>query len=429
MEQEKHNQNKKNQFSDILSELRENNRELTYKEIQSFSDLSEENLAQFRQTWNLLSNKRKEMFFELLLVEFMSNTLMDFSEIALIGLNDEDPIIRRGSLKLLMDNRKSYFLDQLISISKQDPDTEVRLDAISTLGYFLMDMETAERGKNKAKKVLKALESLMESPDKLTRLRVMEALAYVDHPAIIPLVYASLTSNIDTEIASGLRAVQNSLNQRWAANVIENLDHPNPDVQYEAIKAVGELQLKRARNRILRLLAQFDQLDDDILDATILTASQLGGNQVREMIEMIEEVFEDEEDMVDLFEEAKSNLELIDFQKQMAGNPDLKDLFIEESDDESENIEEDYIQILRERIENLPEYEESEDKFEEIEEENEEGEDEDESDYPNRHSHRHSSFSDIDWSHFRIIEDLRKESEDLEDEDFSDLDEFEEDED
>ncbi|HPS48527.1 MAG TPA: hypothetical protein PKX37_08595, partial [Flexilinea sp.] len=61
MEQEKHNQNKKNQFSDILSELRENNRELTYKEIQSFSDLSEENLAQFRQTWNLLSNKRKEM--------------------------------------------------------------------------------------------------------------------------------------------------------------------------------------------------------------------------------------------------------------------------------------------------------------------------------------------------------------------------------
>ncbi|HNY19190.1 MAG TPA: HEAT repeat domain-containing protein [Flexilinea sp.] len=429
MEQEKHNQNKKNQFSDILSELRENNRELTYKEIQSFSDLSEENLAQFRQTWNLLSNKRKEMFFELLLVEFMSNTLMDFSEIALIGLNDEDPIIRRGSLKLLMDNRKSYFLDQLISISKQDPDTEVRLDAISTLGYFLMDMETAERGKNKAKKVLKTLESLMESPDKLTRLRVMEALAYVDHPAIIPLVYASLTSNIDTEIASGLRAVQNSLNQRWAANVIENLDHPNPDVQYEAIKAVGELQLKRARNRILRLLAQFDQLDDDILDATILTASQLGGNQVREMIEMIEEVFEDEEDMVDLFEEAKSNLELVDFQKQMAGNPDLKDLFTEESDDESENIEEDYIQILRERIENLPEYEESEDKFEEIEEENEEGEDEDESDYPNRHSHRHSSFSDIDWSHFRIIEDLRKESEDLEDEDFSDLDEFEEDED
>lgn len=429
MKQEKNNQNKKNKFSDILSELRENNRELTYKEIQSFSDLSEENLAQFRQTWNLLSNKRKEMFFELLLVEFMSNTLMDFSEIALIGLNDEDPIIRRGSLKLLMDNRKSYFLDRLISISKQDPDTEVRLDAISTLGYFLMDTDTAERGKNKAEKVLKALESLMESPDKMTRLRVMEALAYVDHPSIIPLVYASLTSDIDTEIASGLRAVQNSLNRRWAANVIENLDHPNPDVQYEAIKAVGELQLKRARNRILSLLARFDQLDDDILDATILTASQLGGNQVKEMIEMIEEIFEDEEDMAELFEEAKSNLELVDFQKQMAGNPDLKDLFTEESDEESENVEEDYIQILRERIENLPECEESEDKFEEIEEENEEEEDEDESDYPNRHSHRHSSFSDIDWSHFRIIEDLRKESEDLEDEDFSDLDEFEEDED
>ncbi len=429
MKQEKNNQNKKNKFSDILSELRENNRELTYKEIQSFSDLSEENLAQFRQTWNLLSNKRKEMFFELLLIEFMSNTLMDFSEIALIGLNDEDPIIRRGSLKLLMDNRKSYFLDRLISISKQDPDTEVRLDAISTLGYFLMDTDTAERGKNKAEKVLKTLESLMESPDKMTRLRVMEALAYVDHPSIIPLVYASLTSDIDTEIASGLRAVQNSLNRRWAANVIENLDHPNPDVQYEAIKAVGELQLKRARNRILSLLARFDQLDDDILDATILTASQLGGNQVKEMIEMIEEIFEDEEDMAELFEEAKSNLELVDFQKQMAGNPDLKDLFTEESDEESENVEEDYIQILRERIENLPECEESEDKFEEIEEENEEEEDEDESDYPNRHSHRHSSFSDIDWSHFRIIEDLRKESEDLEDEDFSDLDEFEEDED
>jgi hypothetical protein len=69
------------------------------------------------------------------------------------------------------------------------------------------------------------------------------------------------------------------------------------------------------------LLAQFDQLDDDILDATILTASQLGGNQVREMIEMIEEVFEDEEDMVDLFEEAKSNWNWL-ISKTMAGNPD-----------------------------------------------------------------------------------------------------------
>ncbi len=81
----------------------------------------------------------------------------------------------------------------------------------------------------------------------------------------------------------------------------------------------------------------------------------------------------------------------------------MKDLFTEESDDESENIEEDYIQILRERIENLPEYEESEDKFEEIEEENEEGE---------MKMNRiirigiliATPHSDIDWSHFRIIE-------------------------
>ena len=411
-------------YAEILKALINNQRALSYQEVQTFSDLEEDRLTQFAQVWANLAENRKEMLIELMLVESMSNTVMDFSSVAYHSLHDPNAFIRRGSLKLLAENRKNAFLDQVIALSKNDPDEYVRLEAIAILGYFLLDTDVSDRHHHKADRVLKALEELQDAPDLNTRLQVMEAMAFIDHPSIIPMIRSSLASSDELVLSAGLRAVQNSLNKRWADDVIDNLDHPNPDVQIEAIKAAGQLQLTKARTTILRMLAVFDQVDDEVLDALIIAASQLGGYQAKEMISILEDLFDDEDDMVEIFEEAKSNLELVEFQNELAQNPDLKDVFYKEDESESDEMKEDeenFIELLQEHIQNLQTYEEPDDEEEDSDEEGEESH----SHHRPYHSHNPEA-GDIDWNRFRIIEDIDKENDLLDEEDFEDSDSDEE---
>ena len=406
-------------YAEILKALSSNQRELTFQEVHTFSDLEEDRLTQFAQVWADLAENRKEMLVELMLIESMRDTVLDFSSVAFLSLHDANAFIRGGSLKLLAENRKNAFLDQVIALSKIDPDEDVRLEAITILGNFLLDTDVSDRHHHKADRVLKALEELQDAPDLNIRLQVMEAMAFIDHPSIVPMVQSSLASSDELVVSAGLRAVQNSLNKRWADDVIDNLDHTNPDIQIEAIKAVGKLQLAKARTIILRMLTVFDQVDDEVLDALIIAASQLGGHQAKEMIAILEDLFVFEEDMVEIFEEAKSNLELVEFQNELAQNPDLKDVFYQEDESDSEEMKEDeenLIELLQEHIENIQTYEEPD----EEDDSDEDGEESHRHHHPH-HSH-HPEVSDIDWNRFRIIEDIDKENDLLDEEDFEDFD-------
>ncbi|GEM_PF-1421999 len=423
--------NSNSKFSEGLETLKNSQRELTYKEVQAFSDLETDRLDQFVKVWNYLSDKRKAMLTELMFIESYNNTMVDFSAVALLALNERDPFVRRISLKLLSENRKRTFLEKAILLSRSDPDLTVRLEAISVLGFFLTDMEKSARHREKANAALHALEMLQDVDDPAIQMQVMEALAYIDQPGILPKIRACLASSDDFAICAGLRAVQNSLNDQWSEDVLDLLDHTNPDIQLEAVKAAGLLQLKKARPIIFRMLAtEFDSVDNEMLEALIIAASQFGGEQAKEMIEELEEVFEDEEDMTDLFDEAKSNLEFAAFQEKLAQHPDLQAVFGNEDeaeweDEDSEAIN--YVELMREHIENLPPFveqvEDDEDdyldtaSFDDDDDDDDDDEEDDEEIRLKPHHHRSNSMLDIDWSQFRIIEDLSHEDDLLDDED------------
>ena len=400
------NKKKGRPIAEIIAALPHGIQALRKEDLCGFSDISDDNLNNLKAIWTEVSDDTKDSLFEGLYLVYNEDMLVDFSAMGDFGLNDANPNVRRFALGLMIECRKSSFLKKVIDIANNDPDIDVRQSAIETLGQFAIDMETKTIPGKEGKKILAVLEALNQDPDEKIRLRAMEALAYLDHPLAADLIKSALVSTKEENVIAGLRAVQHSLNKKWADRIVDLIDHPNPDIQAEAIKAAGLIQSRKTIKPILNLLTNFDGLDSDVLDAAILAISLIGGTQVREIIEELEEVFADETEMTDLFDEAKDNLDLYDFIQKNSDGPEFK-AFMEseeteaDSDEDEEYNEEDYLQLIRQRIEDLPRPvdDEEEDKI-----------------VPKIHLHDENDH-DLDWGHFRIIEDLSKESDLIDEED------------
>lgn len=400
------NKKKGRPIAEIIAALPHGIQALRKEDLCGFSDISDDNLNNLKAIWTEVSDDTKDSLFEGLYLVYNEDMLVDFSAMGDFGLNDANPNVRRFALGLMIECRKSSFLKKVIDIANNDPDIDVRQSAIETLGQFAIDMETKTIPGKEGKKILAVLEALNQDPDEKIRLRTMEALAYLDHPLAADLIKSALVSTKEENVIAGLRAVQHSLNKKWADRIVDLIDHPNPDIQAEAIKAAGLIQSRKTIKPILNLLTNFDGLDSDVLDAAILAISLIGGTQVREIIEELEEVFADETEMTDLFDEAKDNLDLYDFIQKNSDDPEFK-AFMEseeteaDSDEDEEYNEEDYLQLIRQRIEDLPRPvdDEEEDKI-----------------VPKIHLHDENDH-DLDWGHFRIIEDLSKESDLIDEED------------
>jgi hypothetical protein len=81
-----------------------------------------------------------------------------------------------------------------------------------------------------------------------------------------------------------------------------------PEVQFEAVRAAGELELSTSRGKMLSLL-DAEVEDQELKLALIWSLSQIGGDEVKEKLDELLELAADE-DEADWIEKALENLEL-----------------------------------------------------------------------------------------------------------------------
>jgi HEAT repeat protein len=127
-----------------------------------------------------------------------------------------------------------------------------------------------------------------------------------DIPAIIRKSYQSDNKEW---VASALFAMGRSADEMWADSIIGMLDHNEPDVQVEAVRAAGQLELASAREPLLTMLEEDDLLDEDVRAAAIWSLSQIGGSVVLEVLTRLSEE-SDDDDETDYIEMAIDNLSL-----------------------------------------------------------------------------------------------------------------------
>ena len=298
-----------------------------------FSDLEESDLAALKEIWPQVNPvRRRRIMFDL--KEIAENDLLVcFDNVALMGLEDPDPEVRVNAVSLLWEYEKKSLIPILIQMMQKDPDKSVRAAAATGLGKFIYLGEVEEiptEAFSEAENAL--LDTINGKDDKEVRQHALEAVSFSCHKAAQDEIRKAFASTDSTWVASAMFSMGRSADIRWADRVIENLDHPEADVQLAAIIAAGELEIEEAREPLLLLLEKSSHLDEDLQRTITWSLSQIGGENVRAALEYLLEMAELEEDDTDTVDFIEAAIENLEFNEGLLF-PDLFDFDLNDEDD------------------------------------------------------------------------------------------------
>lgn len=297
------------QFSDALRALSDMNTPFPARYLRSFSDLSRRNLKELMALWPTLPEERKISFLEDLEEVMESDTLVSYDDIARILLTDPNPAVRVIALRLLWECEETTLISELLDLTIKDEDEAVRAAATSVLGKYIL-LGELEAISSDLKKLVeeRLLEIVVSSDHARVKQRALESLGYSSHPDVTQLIQNAFQSTDPTWVMSALFAMGRSADESWAPQVESMLASPEPEVQFEAIRAAGELELSSSREKLLSLLEDGIE-DEEIRLALIWSLSQIGGEEVKEKLdELLANAIDADE--IEWIEKAIENLEL-----------------------------------------------------------------------------------------------------------------------
>lgn len=282
--------------------------------IDYFSDISEKDLELLKGVWPQVWIERRRGLLEDMEDLAESDTLLDFDPVAIMCLEDEDPVARATAIRLLWQSDREDLVPLLLKRLQEDTEAIVRSAAATALGTFVELGELEEIRVETFQQVVDSLiRTYQDARDKLICRRALESLSYSSHPDIPDFIRRAYESNDEEWLQSALFAMGRSYDKRWTHQVLEMFAHPDSEIRCEAIRAAGELEAQDARELIIDLLEEGTD-DEELYFAAIWALSKIGGEGVRELIEIALEETEDMDEVL-LLEDALANL---DFTEQVS---------------------------------------------------------------------------------------------------------------
>lgn len=322
-------------FADALSALTDMNTPYPVRYLRSYSDLSPKKLKDLMATWPSIPLQRKISLLEDLESVMETDTMVSFDALARMLLIDPEPAVRIPALRLLWECEDPSVIPELVKISANDEDESARAASSSLLGKFVL-LGELDALKTELKELVTnhLVNVVLGSEQPRVKQRALESLGYSSHPAVPELIRNSFESSDIPWVTSALCAMGRSADDVWAPQVENMLTSPDPEVQFEAIRAAGELELTSAREQLLSLLDEEIE-DEEIRLALIWALSQLGGTEVKEKLdELIENAVTDDE--IEWIEKAIENLDIAS-----SGNLELLDFSPDDEDEDESDFDAD----------------------------------------------------------------------------------------
>lgn len=278
--------------------------------LHRFSDLSSEELAQMKEAWPSIETSRRVHLLEDLEELAVNNTLVLFDDIARFAIKDRDPEICTAAINLLWESEDPKLAPVLINLTGKDFDSRVREAAATALGMFVQLGELDKISSTLHKKVEDTLLDLMKSTESsVLRRHALESLGYSGRKEVPAMIRAAYRSSDPLWIASSLFAMGRSADTIWEKSILPMLEHPDLDVQIEAVRAAGALELRNARGPLMNMLEDYDELDLELRRVVVWSLSQIGGKGVDAALNAILENSDDDDEAAFL-DEAIENLSL-----------------------------------------------------------------------------------------------------------------------
>lgn len=317
-------------FQQVLEALLDEKKPFHPRYLFRFSDLEEDELRALEETWPKVSVRRRRAIMEDIEELGETNLTLSFEEFCRYAIGDNDAYVRESAVRALGEYENDNLIQLFESLLKNDSNAEVRAAAATALGRYVYLGEIEELPENTLNRLVELLLQVYASKEAvLVRRRALESLGYSSRDEIPAMIESAYYSGKEDWIVTALFAMGRTANSQWNTPVLEMLENDSTEIRYEAARAAGELELHESTDRLIELL---DDSDIDIRMAAAWSLSQIGGEGVRDALELLFEETEDEEE-ADFIEQALDNLEFTEDMELFS--------LIEVPDDENEDGEED----------------------------------------------------------------------------------------
>jgi HEAT repeat protein len=297
-------------FQQVITLLQDANNPFPASLLYRFSDLSTVELDQIKEIWPKVDTSRRVHLLEDLEELALNNTLVLFDDLARFALDDKNPEVCTAAISLLWECEDPKLAPCLIKLTHEEHDPRVRVAAASALGMFVQLGELDKISPALKKRVEETLLDLVNSKE-VSNLRrhALEALGYSGRKEVPPLIRAAYNHTDPLWVSSSLFAMGRSADEIWEKSILKMLDHPDLDVQVEAVRAAGALELRSSRKSIIDILKGYYDLDIELRRVCIWSLSQIGGRGISTILNTLLENCDDDEEAA-FIEEAIENLSL-----------------------------------------------------------------------------------------------------------------------
>ncbi len=157
-----------------------------------------------------------------------------------------------------------------------------------SLGRFVFLAECDELDTPRMAKIRQALERAIEDPQEDSEVirRAIESISYINDERVRGIIDRAYEQGDSRMRESAVFAMGRSADLIWSETVLEELQDTSAAMRYEAARACGELQLKRAVGPLIRLVQDPDR---EIQGMAIWSLGQIGGERARMALERFAE--------------------------------------------------------------------------------------------------------------------------------------------
>lgn len=227
-------------------------------------------------------------------------------------LSDPDPEVRALAIRGLWEYPDPALIDPLMEIAEGDLAPEVRYQAIRTLGRYMYEGEMADYDfdwgsleevmredelpeADYRRVVTFLLDIARDSSAPLDAQRfAIEALGFSSEPEVAELIEQAYRSpHVDMKV-SALFAMGRSGMERWDSYILAELENPERRIQFEAVRAAGELYLDEATPSLLYLA--HSATDENLRHEAIWALGHTDSLEAWQLLEdIVHDPMEDEE--------------------------------------------------------------------------------------------------------------------------------------
>jgi HEAT repeat protein len=218
-------------------------------------------------------------------------------------LHDEDTTVRKLAVTALWDYPHAAIIEALCVMVRSDPSPAVRAKAVTTLGGFvhqlidkgdladynydwppingvMPDEMLSKEDYERVKDFL--IETFHDEGQALaTRQAAVEAVSFVRGPDVAAVIREAYEQAESGMKASALFAMGRNRDKAWAEILLKELKNPDPEIQLEAARAVGECCVPEA-GPALKRLARSER--SELKLEAIWSLGRIGGTGVHRLL-------------------------------------------------------------------------------------------------------------------------------------------------